>query len=89
MPAGVLLKNNQWKSTKSKGKYLFDVKQLSNVFRAKFVEGARNLLREKLIEGSIPNDIFVKNWVVYAKRPFGGPQNVIKYLSRYSSNSYF
>ncbi len=84
VPAGVLLKSNQWKSTKSKGKYLFDVKQISNVFRAKFVEGARKLLHDKLIEGRVPNNLFVKNWVVYAKHPFGGPQNVIKYLSRYT-----
>lgn len=84
VPAGVLLKNNQWKSTKSKGKYLFDVKQLSRVFRAKFVEGARELIKDKLIDGRVPNNLFVKNWVVYAKRPFGGPQNVIKYLSRYT-----
>jgi hypothetical protein len=25
-----------------------------------------------------------KNWVVYAKRPFGGPQQVLKYLARYT-----
>ncbi|MCK5775706.1 MAG: IS91 family transposase [Bacteroidales bacterium] len=84
VPAGVLLKNNRWKSTKSKGKYLFEVKQLSKVFRAKFVEGARELLSNKLIEGRVPNNLFIKPWVVYAKRPFGGPQNVIKYLSRYT-----
>jgi len=66
------------------GKYLFDVKQISNVFRAKFVEGARKLLHDKLIEGIVPNNLFVKNWVVYAKQPFGGSQNVIKYLSRYT-----
>lgn len=84
VPAGVLLKNNQWKSTKNKGKYLFDVKQLSHVFRAKLVEKARELLKNKLIQGRIPNNLFVKNWVVYAKHPFDGPQNVIKYLSRYT-----
>jgi hypothetical protein len=25
-----------------------------------------------------------KSWVVYAKRPFGGPQQVIRYLGRYN-----
>jgi hypothetical protein len=25
-----------------------------------------------------------KDWVVYAKRPFGGPQRVLKYLARYT-----
>ena len=27
--------------------------------------------------------------VVYAKRPFGGPEAVLAYLSRYTSNSHF
>src|SRR4249919_1798454 len=25
-----------------------------------------------------------KDWVVYAKRPFGGPQEVLRYLARYT-----
>ncbi len=29
------------------------------------------------------NDLYKKKWVVYAKRPFGGPQSVIEYLGRY------
>lgn len=28
--------------------------------------------------------LFLKPWVVYAKRPFGGPQHVIEYLGRYT-----
>lgn len=28
--------------------------------------------------------LFKKNWVVYAKRPFGGPKQVIEYLGRYT-----
>ena len=28
--------------------------------------------------------LFTKNWVVYAKRPFGGPKQVIEYLGRYT-----
>ena len=37
---------------------------------------------------SIPKEIrqaiFQKNWVIYAKQPFFGPQQVIEYLGRYS-----
>jgi len=84
VPSGVLMTNGQWKNTKSNGKYLFDVKQLSNVFRARFVDGARKLAHEKLIDGKVPKDLFVKDWVVYAKRPFGGPKQVINYLGRYT-----
>jgi hypothetical protein len=84
VPSGVLMRNGQWKNTKSNGKYLFDVKQLSNVFRARFVDGTRELARKKLIKGKVPKDLFVKDWVVYAKRPFGGPKQVINYLGRYT-----
>ena len=30
------------------------------------------------------DQLFTKNWVVYAKRPFGGPKQVIEYLGRYT-----
>ena len=30
------------------------------------------------------NDLYAKPWVIYAKRPFGGPQGVIEYLGRYT-----
>src|SRR5262249_18017879 len=28
--------------------------------------------------------LYAKDWVVYAKRPFGGPEQVLKYLARYT-----
>jgi hypothetical protein len=28
--------------------------------------------------------LYAKDWVVYAKRPFGGPAQVLKYLARYT-----
>jgi Putative transposase/Transposase zinc-binding domain len=65
----------------TKGKYLFPVKALSKVFRAKYV--AR--LREKGIsDKKLMDGLFTKDWVVYAKRPFGGPRQVIEYLGRYT-----
>lgn len=65
----------------TKGKYLFPVKALSKVFRAKYV--AR--LREKGIsDKKLMDSLFAKDWVVYAKRPFGGPKQVIEYLGRYT-----
>ena len=84
IPAGALQENGLWKSSKSNGKYLFSTRQLSSVFRAKFVEAARAKLRNKEIKGRVPNNLFLKDWVVYAKRPFGGPKNVINYLGRYT-----
>ena len=84
VPAGVLMPNGKWKHSRSRGKYLFSVKQLSTVFRARFVAGLRKLISAKDVEGSIPDGLFDKNWVVYAKQPFGGPKQVISYLGRYT-----
>jgi hypothetical protein len=84
MPGGALMPNGQWKHSRSKGKYLFDVKQLSNVFRARFVAQLRILIKEKKIVGKEPKGLFEKDWVVYAKQPFGGARQVINYLSRYT-----
>jgi hypothetical protein len=48
------------------------------------VEEARKLVKEKEITGLVPNNLFDKNWVVFAKQAFGGPKQVIKYLGRYT-----
>jgi hypothetical protein len=70
-----------FKTITATGKYLFPVKALSKVYRAKYVAQ----LREKGITGkTLIETLFVKDWVVYAKRPFGGPKQVIEYLGRYT-----
>jgi hypothetical protein len=38
----------------------------------------------KTIEPSLRETLYNKNWIVYAKQPFGGPQQVIEYLGRYT-----
>lgn len=71
----------KWKAKVRTDKYLFSVKALSKVFRAKYVAG----LREGGVEDkALLESLFHKEWVVYAKRPFGGPQQVIEYLGRYT-----
>ncbi len=84
VPAGALMPNGKWKHSRSRGKYLFKVEQLSDVFRARFVEQTRLLKQNGTISGGVPNGLFDKDWVVYAKQPFGGPKQVINYLSRYT-----
>ena len=84
VPGGALMANGSWSASKSKGKYLFDVKQLSNVFRARFVERLRFLIKDKQTGGVEPAGLFDKDWVVYAKKAFGGPKQVIGYLGRYT-----
>jgi len=81
VPAGGLNAQGKWKTAKSRGKYLFPVKAMSKVFRARFVEGLR---KQTAISPSLGNKLFEKPWVIYAKRPFFGPRQVIEYLGRYT-----
>jgi len=84
VPGGALMPNGQWKHSRNKGKYLFNVKQLGSVFQARFVARLRILIKEKKIVGTEPRGLFEKDWVVYAKQPFGGARQVINYLGRYT-----
>lgn len=83
VPGGGITKHLKWKQAKSDGKYLFNVKAMSKVFRGKFIA----LLKDKLpaeIDKQLINDLYKNEWVVYAKRPFAGPQSVVEYLGRYT-----
>jgi hypothetical protein len=82
VPGGGLTTAGNWKTAKSKSKYLFPVVAMSKVFRAKYIESLKRKI--DIIDKKIVNELFKKPWVVYAKRPFGNPQSVIEYLGRYT-----
>lgn len=92
VPGGGLTKMGKWKNCKTKGHYLFPVKALSVVFRAKYMCHLRkrlaqhNTIAEKKV--SIPAQVlqacFKQPWVVFAKKPFSGVQSVVEYLGRYT-----
>jgi hypothetical protein len=86
IPAGGITTSGTWKTSKSKGKFLFYVPQLSPVFRARFVAGMRKWAKAKHVslDEQIIDRLFEKGWVVYATQPFGGPKQVIKYLGQYT-----
>jgi len=84
VPAGVLLRDGKWKHARSNGNYLFPVKSLSKVFRKRMVDSLRELYTNRLLSRPVPGGLYEKPWVVYAKKAFGGPEQVIKYLSRYT-----
>lgn len=71
-------------------RYLFPVRALSPVFRAKFLAGlarafAKSLLPRDDIEAEpLVATLREKPWVVYSKRPFAGPESVLQYLGRYT-----
>lgn len=81
VPGGGTDAAGKWKKQIRSSKYLFPVKALSKVFRAKYVSTLR---AKKIGNQNLYDALFKKQWVVYAKRPFGGPKQVIEYLGRYT-----
>ena len=78
--------------------FLFPVRALSAVFRRTFCHGLQMLwqrgelrfagqcasLRGRVEWARLRHTLESVPWVVYAKPPFGGPEVVLKYLSRYT-----
>jgi len=64
---GCLSKSGQWKTAKNNGNYLFNVKAMSPVFRAKYIAELRKSGLK--IPQKVYNQVFGKKWVVYAKEP--------------------
>ena len=78
--------------------FFLPVKVLSRLFRRLFLEQLEDAFYRKQLRfpGSIGSlqDVFAfdellcshedKEWVVYAKKPFGGPQRALEYLGRYT-----
>ena len=74
------------------------VKALSRIFRGKFCEQLRELFKQDRLHfhGSLEQlaspgafnhflwQLSQKDWVVYAKPPFGGAEHVLNYLARYT-----
>lgn len=81
VPGGGINQNGQWRSTRVEGKFLYPVKAMSQVFKAKYLSSLRS--RTKL-DVQIGEHLYRQKWVVYAKRPFGKPEQVIEYLGRYT-----
>lgn len=82
VPKGGVSKAGFWKKGKSKDNFLFSVKALSSKYRGLFVSKLRKALPQ--LPQSLYDNLFKTAWVVYAKPPFGKPENVIEYLGRYT-----
>jgi Putative transposase/Transposase zinc-binding domain len=93
---GLSADNSQWIACRPG--FFLPVKVLSRLFRGKFVAFLREARKQDrltyagqlsaLAEGEEFNhwlrELSRIEWVVYAKPPFGGPQQVLKYLARYT-----
>ncbi len=78
--------------------FFLPVKVLGKIFRGKFVDGLRKAFRRECLTfaGQIQQlsepksfaaflrPLFRQPWVVYAKPAFGGPEQVLRYLGRYT-----
>ncbi len=75
--------------------FFLPVRVLSRLFRGKFLAGLRALHAQGKLKLPSPlqeaasftawlSPLYAKEWVVYAKPPFGGPAQVLKYLARYT-----
>lgn len=83
IPGGGLTPHGTWKMAKSQGKYLFPVKAMGKVFRGRFIDALKQQL-PGVMKPTLVNELYCKNWIVYAKRPFHNPCSVIEYLGRYT-----
>ena len=85
-------KEKQWvQATGNDWRFLFPVKAMNIVYRARFLCRLRLLIRQAAITPPPGQDaealiqaLFKKDWVVFAKAPFAGPMQVIEYLGRYT-----
>jgi hypothetical protein len=75
----------------NKNNFLFPVKAMAVVYRAKYLEGLKKMIASGAVTASSVSNtadtiktLYNKTWVVYAKKPFGGPAQVIEYLGRYT-----
>lgn len=93
---GLSLDGERWVATRPD--FLFPVRVLGALFRGKFLARLRRAYDrgELHLAGSVAHlaergrfarlcdKLFGKRWVVYAKPPFGGPDQVFRYLGRYT-----
>ena len=97
LAAGGLAPNHScWISARRS--FFLPIGVLSRVFRGKFVAGLRSAFHRGLLQfhgNLLPmaeprafaawlRVLFRHDWVVYSKRPFGGPEHVLRYLGAYT-----
>jgi hypothetical protein len=97
VPAGGLaLDRSRW--VRSRRNFFLPARVLSRVFRGKLLaflkqsyrhnelrfSGTLAALSQPRAFHSLLADLRRKEWVVYSKPPFGGPEHVLKYLARYT-----
>lgn len=97
VPGGVLSFDKS-KFNPARKNFLFKTKSLSKEFRKRYIDKLRDAYKknELIFPGStvvfstpdglnqLIGSLLKKEWIVYSKKPFAGPEQVIGYLSRYT-----
>lgn len=79
-------------------RYFLPVVVIGKLFRGKFLDalhrayksseltlvGSTAHLADPMVWNAFKDELYRKNWIVYAKPPFGGAEHVFKYLGRYT-----
>jgi Putative transposase/Transposase zinc-binding domain len=88
IPAGALA-GDRWRPARES--YLFKVESLAKEFKKRYLKKLASAYRQdriKVPQNSAFDDMLrslaERQWIVYAKRPFAGPQQVLEYLGRYT-----
>jgi hypothetical protein len=93
---GLSLDHTRW--IRSRPRFFLPIPVLRRVFRGKFVAGLKSAFRhgQLHLSGDLAllaqpkffaawlRPLFRKDWVIYSKPPFGGPEYVLQYLGRYT-----
>jgi hypothetical protein len=86
IPAGVLtFDGNSWQP--SNRKFLFRVESLAKEFKKQYlslIKGMKDQLILPENSDSLLDKAGRKEWIMYAKKPFAGPEQVLDYLGRYT-----
>lgn len=95
---GGLTDDGAWCELPYNDQFIFPSKAMSKVVRARFIKlfkkayhagkikipGSREDLQHPVMFEYFLNDLASDAWYNYAKRPFGGPEQVVKYIGRYT-----
>ena len=97
VPSGGLRKDGQWQLPKrGNARFLYPIAAMRAVFKARFMQQLRCALEAGLL--ALPphfpkssktyyqwkEQLYQKQWVIYAKKPFAGVKKVVQYLGRYA-----
>lgn len=92
------LSSDQTRWVAGRENFFLPVRVLARLFRGKFLAALQHAYRQSQLRlygpltdidapetwAAYRDQLYHKDWIVYAKPPFGGPQQVFRYLGRYT-----